>query len=63
MHLESLGLEQTARVWEALEGSYQLCVSYEVSLARIELDTDPARFSPVESVRTDTALILDRETV
>jgi len=63
VHLESLGLEQTARVWEALEGSYQLCVSYEVSLARIELDADPARFSLVESVKADTTLILEREPV
>jgi hypothetical protein len=61
VHLESLALDQIARVWEALEGSYQLCVSYEVSLARIEPDLDPMRASPVETVRADAALIVARE--
>lgn len=32
VHLEALGLEEITRVWEALEGSYQLLVSYEVKL-------------------------------
>jgi hypothetical protein len=63
LHLEALGLEQIARVWEALEGSYQLSVSYEVSLARIAFGADPLRASPVESVRADTAIVLDREAV
>jgi hypothetical protein len=63
VHLESLALEQIARVWEALDGSYQLCVSYEVSLARIEPDVEPALAMPVETFRVDPALILQREPV
>lgn len=61
LHLEALGVDQIARVWEALEGSYQLCVSYEVSLVRIEAAADPLRASPVETVRADTSLIIARE--
>src|SRR5262249_9420889 len=33
--LEPLSLEEITRVWEALEGSYQLSVSYEVSVVNI----------------------------
>ena len=61
LHLEALGVDQIARVWEALEGSYQLCVSYEVSLVLIESAADPLRASPVETARADTSLIIERE--
>jgi uncharacterized protein DUF4255 len=61
LHLEALGLEEITRVWEALEGSYQLSVSYEVSLARIRSTAEPLRASLVESVRAEHALIVERE--
>lgn len=61
IHLEALALEEITRVWEALEGSYQLSVSYEVTLARVRSAADPLRASLVESVRADAALILDEE--
>lgn len=61
VHLEALGLEEMTRVWEALEGSYQLSVSYEVSLARIRSAAEPRRASLVESVRAEHAIILQRE--
>ena len=35
VRLEPLTLEEITRVWEALEGSYQLSVSYEVSVVNI----------------------------
>ena len=54
--LEALSLEEIARVWEALEGSYQLSVSYEVSLARIDSIADPQRGAPVESGHIDWAV-------
>lgn len=60
VHLEALGLEEITRVWEALEGSYQLSVSYEVSLARIRSAAEPVRATLVESVLTEHALIVDR---
>lgn len=61
MHLDALGLEEITRVWEALEGSYQLSVSYEVTLLRIESGSDPLRVSLVESVHPGAALILEQE--
>jgi len=61
VHLEALGLEEITRVWEALEGSYQLCVSYEVTLARIHAGVDPLQANLVESVRSDYAVIVGQE--
>jgi hypothetical protein len=62
VHLEALSLDEITRVWEALEGSYQLAVSYEVTLALIHSTALPLRPSLVESVRRDSALILSRQT-
>ena len=60
VRLEALDLEEITRVWEALEGSYQLSVSYEVTLARIESAAEPERASLVESVRPEAAVIVGR---
>jgi hypothetical protein len=62
VRLEALSLDEIARVWEALEGSYQLCISYEVTLANIETIAFPQRGVPVESARSDWALIVGAET-
>lgn len=62
VRLETMSLDEISRVWEALEGSYQLSVSYEVSLALIRSNTLPLRPALVESVRRDSALILERQT-
>jgi hypothetical protein len=61
VHLEALGLDEITRVWEALEGSYQLSVSYEVSLPRIHSAADPVHETLVESVRAHHALIVAQE--
>ncbi len=61
VHLEALNIEEITRVWEALEGSYQLAVSYEVTLANIESGADPLVASIVESARVDTAVIVGSE--
>ena len=58
MRLEPMSLEEITRVWEALEGSYQLSVSYEVSLVNIEVDTEPQRIVPVEVAIPEYGLIL-----
>jgi hypothetical protein len=63
VRLESMSLDEITRVWEALEGSYQLSISYEVTLALIASNAVPLRPSIVESVRRDAALIVSRETV
>ena len=47
VRLESLNLEEITRVWDALEGSYQLSVSYEVSVVNIDSAMEPERVSPV----------------
>jgi len=47
IRLESLNLEEITRVWEALEGSYQLSISYEVGVVDIESAMEPERVSPV----------------
>jgi hypothetical protein len=61
VRLEQMTLDEITRVWEALEGSYQLSVTYEVTLALIPSAALPLRPSLVESVRRNAALILERE--
>lgn len=63
VHLEALALEEITRVWEALEGSYQLSVSYEVTLVNIHSAADPYRQGFVESVQPQAATIVERERV
>jgi hypothetical protein len=58
VRLEALSLEEIGRVWEALSGSYQLCVSYEVTLARIRSLALPTRATPVESARADWGVVV-----
>jgi hypothetical protein len=48
IRLETLGLDQISLVWEALDGSYQLSVSYEVSVVNILSEREPSDISPVE---------------
>lgn len=47
IRLETLTLDDISRVWEGLNGSYQLCVSYEVSFVDIEAALEPQQVSPV----------------
>lgn len=56
VRLEALALDEIARVWEALEGSYQLSVSYEVTLANIDSIAEAERSVPVESAHADYGL-------
>jgi len=58
VHLEALGLDELSRVWEALEGSFQLAVSYEVTVVNIDADIQPERISPVEIVLPELALVV-----
>src|SRR5262249_41969049 len=45
--LESLALEEIARVWDALTEAYQLSVSYMVQVVTIESDLEPVERRPV----------------
>lgn len=47
VRLESLSLDQITRVWEGLNGEYQLSVSYEVSFVDIEAALEPESLTPV----------------
>jgi hypothetical protein len=62
VRLESLDLEAITRIWDALEGSYQLSVSYEVSLVFIDSARPAQSIAPVHSVHTDHGLVLGRDT-
>ena len=56
--LEALSLDETSRVWEALGGTFQLCVSYEVTVANIDNLVQPVHAPLVESVQTGHSVIV-----
>lgn len=58
VHLEAVGLDELSRLWEALEGSFQLAVSYEIALVNIDSDLEPARVSPVEIALPQVGLMV-----
>src|SRR5262245_8648847 len=58
VRLEPMTLEEITRVWEALEGSYQLSVSYEVSVVNIMPEFELERVTPVELVMPEYGLIV-----
>jgi hypothetical protein len=61
MRLEPLSLEEITRVWEALNGSYQLSVSYEVSVVNITPESEPERVTPVEIAMPEYGLMVGVE--
>ncbi len=61
VRLESMTLEEITRVWEALEGSYQLSVSYEVSIVNIDPDIEPERITPVQIAMPEYGVIVGPE--
>lgn len=58
VRLETLDLDAISRVWEALEGSYQLSVSYEVGVVTIDSALEPQGIAPVQSVLPEIGLIV-----
>lgn len=61
IRLEPLGLEELTRVYDALDRSYQLSVSYEVSVVYIESEREAQDISPVEVVLPEYGLIAATE--
>jgi hypothetical protein len=59
VRLETLNLDEIARVWDALESSYQLSVSYEVSVVNIDSALEPEGVIPVEVLMPEIGLIAD----
>ena len=58
VRLEPMSLEEITRVWEALKGSYQLSVSYEVTLVNVDSATEPEQVSPVAVALPEYGLIV-----
>lgn len=58
VRLEALSLEEIARVWDALDGSYQLSVSYEVSVVEIASAREVEDMTPVEVVLPEYGIIV-----
>jgi hypothetical protein len=58
VRLEPMSLEEITRVWEALEGSYQLSVSYEVSLVNVASELEPESVTPVDVALPEYGLIV-----
>jgi Pvc16 N-terminal domain len=56
VRLETLSLEEITRVWEGLNGSYQLSVSYEVSMVDIASAVEPQTFTPVLVMLAESGL-------
>ena len=47
VRLETMSLDEITRVWEGLNGEYQLSVSYEVSFVEIDAALEPESLTPV----------------
>jgi hypothetical protein len=58
MRLEPMAIEEITRVWEALAESYQLSVSYEVSVVNIHSELAPEQVAPVKEVQPEYGLIV-----
>jgi hypothetical protein len=56
--LEPLGLDELARVYDALERSFQLSVSYEISVVLIDAALQPEAVAPVQEVIPEYGLIV-----
>ena len=47
LHLEPMTVDETARLFDALDRSYELSISYQVSLVMIDSEHEPLTASPV----------------
>jgi hypothetical protein len=63
LRLEPMSLEEITRVWEALEGSYQLSVSYEVSVVNIFAEQEPEIFTSVDVVMPEYGVVVSSEPI
>jgi hypothetical protein len=56
VRLETLGLDETSRIWEGLERSYQLSISYEVAIVVIGSARELISAPPVAVVMPQVAI-------
>lgn len=59
VHLETISADETARVFEALDRSYQLSLSYQVSLVLIDSDHEPLSASTVITAEPEYGVIVE----
>jgi hypothetical protein len=57
VRLEPMSVEDSTRIWNALEQPYQLSISYEVTLVKIDSEIFESR-TPVGEVIPDYAVIV-----
>jgi hypothetical protein len=57
VRLEPLSLQEVYDIWDSLEGSYRLSVSYEVGVVNIDSAREPTPVSPVTVVLPEYAQI------
>lgn len=62
VRLEPMSLEEITRVWDALDRSYQLSVSYEVSVVNIHSEREPEDITPVEVAVAEHGAIVSSNT-
>ena len=62
VRLEPLTLEEITRIWEGLHSSYQLSVSYEVSVVNIASAMESESISPVFTALPEYGVIVSAET-
>jgi Pvc16 N-terminal domain len=58
IRFESLTLDETSRLYDALEGPFQLSVSYEVSVVYISSEIEAESISPVQVVMPEYGVIV-----
>jgi len=56
IHLETLSIDDFSRVFDALEASFQLSLSYQVSLVMIDSEHEPLNPSPVQTALPEYGL-------
>lgn len=61
VRVETMTLDEITRVWDALEGSYQLSISYEVSVVNIDSATQPVAADSVQVVLPRYGVIVGSE--
>jgi hypothetical protein len=59
VHLESPSVDESARIFDALERSYQLSLSYQVGLVMIDSEHEPFAASAVQMAAPDYGIIVE----
>jgi hypothetical protein len=58
VHLESLSIDESARIFDALERSFQLSLSYQVGMVQVDSEHEPLAASSVQTAAPDFGVIV-----